>query len=62
MSSAAWRMRAALSGAEVFRIYVTRKGKIKELFTDFGRARKDVVLYEKFLLTHRFVRSLRGWR
>ncbi len=47
--------------AEVFRIYVTRKGKIKELFTDFGRARKDVVLYEKFLLTHRFVRSLRGW-
>ena len=48
--------------AEVFRIYVTRKGKMRELLADLGQARKDGVLYEKFLLLHRFVRSLRGWQ
>jgi hypothetical protein len=48
--------------AEVFRIYVSRKGRIKDLFIDLGRAHKDVILYEKFLLLHRFVRSLRGWQ
>ncbi len=48
--------------AEVFRIYVSRKAKMKELFTELGRVNKDLILYEKFILLHRFVRSLRGWR
>jgi RNA polymerase subunit RPABC4/transcription elongation factor Spt4 len=48
--------------AEVFRFYVTRRGRVKELFRELGRTRKDVIVYEKFLLLHRFVRSLRGWR
>ena len=48
--------------AEVFRFYVTRRGRMKELLAELGRQRKDVIVYEKFLLLHRFVRSLRGWR
>lgn len=48
--------------AEVFRIYVTRRGRMKELLADLGRVHKDVIVYEKFLLLHHFVRSLRGWR
>ncbi len=48
--------------AEVFRIYVTRRGKMKELLADLGRAYKDVIVYEKFMFLHRFVRSLRGWQ
>lgn len=48
--------------AEVFRFYVLRKGHLKEVFRDLARARKDVAVYEKFLLLRRFVRSLRGWR
>jgi hypothetical protein len=48
--------------AEVFRLYVTWRGRIKELLADLGRRRKDPIVYEKFLLLHRFVRSLRGWR
>ncbi|MBE0591014.1 MAG: putative zinc-binding metallopeptidase [Gemmatimonadales bacterium] len=48
--------------AEVFRFYVTRRGKMKELLAELGRSRKDIIVYEKFLLLHRFIRSLRGWR
>ncbi len=48
--------------AEVFRFYVTRRGRMKELLAELGHRRKDVVVYEKFLLLHRLVRSLRGWR
>jgi hypothetical protein len=48
--------------AEVFRFYVTRRGRMRQLLADLGHLRKDVVVYEKFLFLHRFVRSLRGWR
>jgi hypothetical protein len=48
--------------AEVFRFYVTRRGRMRELLAELGQRRKDVVVYEKFLYLHRFVRSLRGWR
>ncbi len=48
--------------AEVFRLYVTWRGSMKDLLADLGRRRKDPIVYEKFLLLHRFVRSLRGWR
>ena len=48
--------------AEVFRFYVTRRGKMKELLAELGRGRKETIVYEKFLLLHRLVRSLRGWR
>jgi hypothetical protein len=48
--------------AETFRFYVTRRGRLRELFAEFGRKRKGVVLYEKFLALHDYVRSLRGWR
>ena len=48
--------------AEVFRFYLARRGRLKELFGELARTRKDVIVYEKFLLLHRFVRSLRGWR
>jgi hypothetical protein len=47
--------------AETFRFYVTRRGKLRDLFAEFGRKRKGVVLYEKFLVLHDYVRSLRGW-
>ena len=47
--------------AETFRFYVTRRGRLRELFAEFGRKRKGVILYEKFLVLHDFVRALRGW-
>ncbi|MGE0551948.1 MAG: putative zinc-binding metallopeptidase [Gemmatimonadales bacterium] len=47
--------------AETFRFYVTRRGRLRELFAEFGKKRKGVVLYEKFLALHDYVRSLRGW-
>jgi len=48
--------------AETFRFYVMRRGRLRELFAEFGRKRKGVRLYEKFLVLHDFVRSLRGWK
>src|ERR1051325_4635048 len=48
--------------AETFRFYVTRRGRLRELFAEFGRKRKGVRVYEKFLVLHDFVRSLRGWK
>ncbi len=48
--------------AETFRFYVARRGRLRELFNEFGHKRKGVVVYEKFLVLHDFVRSLRGWR
>jgi hypothetical protein len=47
--------------AETFRFYVTRRGRLRDLFGEFGRKRKGVILYEKFLVLHDFVRALRGW-
>jgi predicted RNA-binding Zn-ribbon protein involved in translation (DUF1610 family) len=47
--------------AETFRMYVTRRGRMRELLAELGRKRKGVIVYEKFLELHRFVRSLRGW-
>jgi len=35
---------------------------LRELFGEFGRKRKGVVLFEKFLVLHDYVRSLWGWR
>ena len=34
----------------------------RELFGEFGRKRKGVSVFEKFLVLHDYVRSLRGWR
>lgn len=48
--------------AETFRFYVTRRGKMRELFAELGRLRKELVVYEKFLILHDYVRSLRGWQ
>jgi len=48
--------------AETFRVYVVRRGRLRELFGEFGRKRKGVVLFEKFLVLHDYVRSLWGWR
>src|SRR5207247_7193 len=48
--------------AERFRFDVTRRGRLRELFGEFGRKRKGVPVFEKFLVLHDFVRSLRGWR
>lgn len=47
--------------AETFRFYVTRRGRLRDLFAEFGQKRKGVILYEKFLVLHDFVRALRGW-
>lgn len=47
--------------AETFRIYVGRRGRLRGLFAEFGRKRKGVVLFEKFLLLDDFIRQLR-WR
>src|SRR3954466_3000723 len=47
--------------AETFRFYVTRRGRLRDLFGEFGRKRKGVTLYEKFLVLHDYVRALRGW-
>jgi len=48
--------------AETFRFYVTRRGRLRELFAEFGRKRKGVVVYEKFLALHDYIRALRGWQ
>src|SRR5437762_1625082 len=48
--------------AETFRFYVARRGRLRELFSEFGRKRKGVRVYEKFLVLHDYVRSLRGWK
>lgn len=48
--------------AETFRFYVTRFGRLRDLFSELGRKRKGVVVYEKFLELHDYVRQLRGWR
>jgi hypothetical protein len=48
--------------AETFRFYLTRRGRLRELFAEFGRKRKGVIVYEKFLALHDYVRSLRAWR
>ena len=48
--------------AETFRFYVARRGRLRELFAEFGRKRKGVRVYEKFLVLHDFVRGLRGWK
>ncbi len=47
--------------AETFRFYVTRRRRLRELFAELGRRRKGVKVFEKFLLIHDYVRSLRGW-
>lgn len=46
--------------AETFRFYLTRRGKLRELFAEFGSKRKGVVVYEKFLAMSGYMRSLRG--
>lgn len=48
--------------AETFRYYVTRRGRLRELFAEFGQKRKGVIVYQKFLTLHEYVRSLRGRR
>lgn len=47
--------------AETFRFYLTRRRRLRELFAELGRKRKAVRVFEKFLLIHDYVRSLRGW-
>jgi hypothetical protein len=46
--------------AETFRFYVTRRGRLRQLFAEFGHKRKGAVVYEKFLLLHDLVSELRG--
>lgn len=48
--------------AETFRFYLTRRGRLRELFAEFGQKRKGVPVYEKFLVLHDYLRSLKGWR
>ena len=48
--------------AETFRFYVARRGRLRELFAEFGRKRKGVTVFEKFLVLHDYIRSLRGWK
>ena len=48
--------------AETFRFYVTRRGRMRELFAELGNKRKALVVYEKFLALHEYIRSLWGWR
>jgi hypothetical protein len=43
--------------AETFRFYVTRRGKMRELLAEMGQKRKGVIVYEKFLALHHFLRS-----
>ena len=45
--------------AETFRFYVTRRGRMRELFAELGQKRKALVAYEKFLTLHDYVRSRR---
>lgn len=46
--------------AETFRFYVMRRGRMRELLAEMGQKRKEIVVFEKFLELHRFVRRLRG--
>lgn len=48
--------------AETFRFYATRRGRMRELLAEMGQKRKAVVVYEKFLALHHYIRWLRGWR
>ncbi|HEV8357936.1 MAG TPA: putative zinc-binding metallopeptidase [Gemmatimonadales bacterium] len=48
--------------AETFRFYLTRRGRLRELFAELGQKRKGVIVYQKFLALHEYVRSLRGAR
>lgn len=45
--------------AETFRFYVTRRGRMRELFAELGTKRKALVVYEKFLTLHDFLRGRR---
>jgi hypothetical protein len=45
--------------AETFRLYVTRRGRMRELLAEMGQKRKGVVVYRKFLELDRFLRELR---
>ncbi|NOT08433.1 MAG: hypothetical protein HOP28_09535 [Gemmatimonadales bacterium] len=48
--------------AETFRFYLTRRGRLRELFSEFGQKRKGVRVYQKFLVFEDFLRSLRSWK
>jgi hypothetical protein len=48
--------------AETFRFYLTRRGRLREVFAELGQKRKGVAVYAKFLVLDDYVRSLRGWR
>jgi hypothetical protein len=43
--------------AETFRFYVTRRGRMRELFAELGIKRKALVVYEKFLALHDYLRG-----
>ncbi len=43
--------------AETFRFYVTRRGRMRELFAELGQKRKALVVYEKFLTLHDYLRG-----
>lgn len=46
--------------AETFRLYVTRRGRMRELLAEMGQKRKGVVVYRKFLELDRFLHELRA--
>jgi Putative zinc-binding metallo-peptidase len=46
--------------AETFRFYLTRRGRLGDLFREFGRKRKGVVVYEKFLVLRDYLRQIRN--
>ncbi len=48
--------------AETFRFYVVRRGRMRELLAELGRKRKAVIVYEKFLALHHYLRHLRSLR
>ncbi|MDX2057368.1 MAG: putative zinc-binding metallopeptidase [Gemmatimonadales bacterium] len=48
--------------AETFRYYVTRRGRLRELFAELGQRRKGAAVYEKFILLKDYIQSLREWR
>ncbi len=45
--------------AEVFRVYVARRARMRSIFAELGRRRKGVALYEKFLVLERLLRPRR---
>jgi hypothetical protein len=45
--------------AETFRFFVTRHGRLRDLFAELGRKRKGVVVYQKFLVLQEYVSGLR---